>query len=56
MVYDREIMQILDAHGYEVHVYGDMHADIFYGHRFVARVDGEWGLFNWMSDMGWFDA
>ena len=56
MVYDNEMLQILRGNGYDARVYGDMSADIFCGHRYVAHVVGEWGLYNWMSDMGWFDA
>lgn len=55
MLYDRDMHLRLTARGYSVRVYGDMTADIFFQGRFIDRVYGEWGLFNWMCDREMFE-
>lgn len=50
MMMTREMMQILEEHGYSAIEWADGEADIFYKGRFVETVRGEWGLHNWMVD------
>lgn len=50
MMMTREMMQILEEHGYSAIEWVDGEADIFYKGRFVETVRGEWGLHNWMVD------
>lgn len=55
MLYDRDMHLRLTARGYSVRVFGDMTADIFFQGRFIDRVCGEWGLYNWMCDREMFE-
>ena len=55
MMYTREMMKIMEANGYEVIEWVDGEADIFYKHRFIETVRGEWGLHNWMRDREMFE-
>lgn len=55
MMYDLDMERRLSARGYSAHVYGDMTADIFFEGRFIDRVSGEWGLYNWMCDREMFE-
>ena len=50
MMMTREMMKILEEHGYSAIEWVDGEADIFYKGRFVETVRGEWGLHNWMCD------
>lgn len=52
MMYTREMMKIMEANGYEVIERVNGEADIFYKHRFIETVRGEWGTHNWMVDRG----
>ena len=55
MLYDSDMERRLSSRGYSVHVFGDMTAMIFYNGRFVDKVRGEWGLYNWMYDREMFE-
>ena len=55
MLYDLDMSRRLAVRGYSVNVFGDMTARIYFGHRYVATVEGEWGLFNWMEELGMFE-
>ena len=48
----REMMKILEANGYLVFEWACFEADIFFEGKLVTTVYGEWGLHNWMVDMG----
>ena len=50
MIYDSNMLRILNEHGYTVHVYMDFTADIFFEGGWIETVVGEWGLHNWMCD------